>query len=195
MIIDWDAHSANGTQQIFYNDPTVLLVSIHQDPHGFYPNTGFTEQLGRGEGLGYNINIEMPKDSGDKEYMLAFKEIILPIFNSYTPDFIIGCNGFDAYYKDPYTKLKLTSNGYYYIGRTLGKIMKHKLTVLIEGGYHSHNGELTHTIINGLLGLPNPFKAQHDSLALSVTSSEKVRKILVDKIGLLKRLLAEYHTI
>ncbi|MCK5561680.1 MAG: hypothetical protein KAJ51_13845, partial [Thermoplasmata archaeon] len=73
MILDWDAHSANGTMQIFYDDPTVLVISIHQDPHGFYPNTGFMEQLGRGDGLGYNINIEMPKDSGDNEYTLVFK--------------------------------------------------------------------------------------------------------------------------
>lgn len=195
MILDWDAHSANGTMQIFYNDPTVLLVSIHQDPHGFYPNTGFMGQLGRGEGLGYNVNIEMPKDSGDNEYMLAFKEIVLPIYHSFKPDFIIGCNGFDAHYKDSYTNLKLSSKGYYKISRTLGNITRNNLAILSEGGYHSYNGELTHTIINGLLGLPNPYKEKYDSLTVSVTSSEKIRKILEEKIELLKKLLSEYHSL
>lgn len=193
MIIDWDAHSANGTMQIFYDDPTVLVISIHQDPHGFYPNTGFMEQLGRGDGLGYNINIEMPKDSGDNEYALVFKEIVLPMFDSFKPDFIIGCNGFDAHYKDSYTNLKLTSKGYYKISRTLGKITRNKLAILNEGGYHSFNGELTHTIINGLLGLPNPFQEKFDSLTVSVTSSEKIRKILGEKLGLLRKLLLEFH--
>ncbi len=195
MILDWDAHSANGTMQIFYDDPTVLVISIHQDPHGFYPNTGFMEQLGRGDGLGYNINIEMPKDSGDNEYTLVFKEIVLPLFNSFKPDFIIGCNGFDAHYKDTYTNLKLTSKGYYRISRTLGKITRNKLAILNEGGYHSFNGELTHTIINGLLGLPNPFQEKYDSLTVSVTSSEKIRKILGEKLVLLRKLLLEFHDI
>ncbi len=195
MIIDWDAHSANGTMQIFYDDPSVLVVSIHQDPHGFYPNTGFTEQLGRGKGLGYNVNIEMPKDAGDREYMLIFKEIVLPLYESYNPDFIIGCNGFDAHHKDNYTDLKLTSKGYYYISRTLGKIMQNKLAILNEGGYHKFNGELTYTIINGLLGEPNPFNENYDSLTVSVTSSEKINKIISERIDFLIKLLNEYHSL
>jgi acetoin utilization deacetylase AcuC-like enzyme len=195
MIIDWDAHSANGTMQIFYDDPSVLVVSIHQDPHGFYPNTGFTEQLGRGKGLGYNVNIEMPKDAGDREYMLIFKEIVLPLYESYDPDFIIGCNGFDAHHKDNFTDLKLTSKGYYYISRTLGKIMQNKLVILNEGGYHKFNGELTYTIINGLLGEPNPFNENYDSLTVSVTSSEKINKIINERIDFLIKLLNEYHSL
>jgi acetoin utilization deacetylase AcuC-like enzyme len=195
MIIDWDAHSANGTMKIFYDDPTILVISIHQDPHGFYPNTGFTEQMGRGKGFGYSVNVEMPKDSGDREYMLIFKEIVIPLYKSYNPDFIIGCNGFDAHHKDNFTDLKLTSKGYYFISRSLGQIMQNKLVILNEGGYHKFNGELTYTIINGLLGEPNPFNENYDSLTVSVTSSEKINKILSGRIEFLKKLLKEYHTL
>jgi acetoin utilization deacetylase AcuC-like enzyme len=76
LILDWDAHAANGTMDIFYDDPSVMLISIHQDPHNYYPKTGFLSQMGKSKGLGYTINVEMPRGSGDEEYFTVLNELI-----------------------------------------------------------------------------------------------------------------------
>ncbi|WP_455391680.1 hypothetical protein [[Eubacterium] cellulosolvens] len=182
LILDWDAHAANGTQSIFFDDPSVMLISLHQDPHNFYPKTGFISQLGKSKGLGYTINVEMPRGSGDEEYMTVFDELVLPLFTKFNPDFVIGCNGFDPHHSDQFTDLQLTGNGYYYFCDTFRKHMKNKMVILMEGGYNPYMGELTHTMINGLLGLPNQFKDPHLSLVQKMASDEKIQVVLSNKL-------------
>lgn len=195
MIIDWDAHAANGTCQIFYDDPSVFVISLHQDPHGFYPHEGFMAQIGKGEGLGYTVNIEMPKESGDTEYILAFDELVLPLYKSYAPDFVIGCNGFDSHHSDPYTDLQLTSDGYYRMVQRLRNLAKNKLVLLLEGGYHPNLGPLTHTIIKSLLGEENPFIEHIDVLSSSASRGDAVYKLTSRKISNLKTILKDFHKI
>lgn len=193
LILDWDAHAANGTMDIFYNDPSVMLISIHQDPHNYYPKTGFSSQMGKSRGLGYTINMEMPRGSGNEEYLTVLKELVIPVYENYKPEFIIGCNGFDTHHSDPYTDLNLTSEGYYKYCTYFRKEMRNKMAILMEGGYNPYMGELTHTIINGLLGLPNPFEDKYLSLVSKVISEEKTHLILNKKIKELKFNLNRYN--
>jgi len=156
MIIDWDAHAGNGTTDIFYHDPSVMTVSIHRDPHSFYPRTGFTSQIGEGAGKGYNVNVEMPVGSGDEEYKLAFEEVVVPLVKRFSPDFVICCCGFDAHYLEKNIRLNLTSEGYYQMMRSIASVVPDKLVILLEGGYHKFVGQLSHAVIWALLERQNP---------------------------------------
>ncbi|WP_083812315.1 histone deacetylase [Methanosalsum zhilinae] len=156
LILDWDAHAGNGTMDIFYSDPTVMTVSIHREPADYYPRTGFTGQTGEGAGKGFTANIEMPQGSGDEEYIMAFEEVIMPLINRFSPDFVICCCGFDGYYQEKNNKLKLTAEGYYQIGRILRNDLAVDFVLLLEGGYHRFNGQLCHSILSSLLGRKNP---------------------------------------
>ncbi|RLF48699.1 MAG: hypothetical protein DRN20_04000 [Thermoplasmata archaeon] len=193
MFIDWDAHAANGTMEVFYDDPTVLLISIHRDPNIAYPHDGFLHQIGRGRGRGYTINIEMPEGSGDAEYARVFNEIIAPVYRQYSPDFVIGCNGFDSYYKDPYEKLMLTAQGYYeFVGSIAKLVGKNRFMVLMEGGYNKDNGLLTEIILNAMAGVEMEFEDSLDTLSSSMMRREKVSKVLDDKLRDLKNILSDF---
>ena len=195
LILDWDAHAANGTMNIFFDDPSVLLISLHQDPHNYYPKTGFISQLGKSLGLGYTVNVEMPRGAGDEEYLTVFDELVIPLYEKFNPDFVIGCNGFDPHHSDQFTDLQLTGNGYYKFCEIFRKYMKNKMVILMEGGYNPYMGELTLTMINGLLGFPNQFNDAHLSLIQKVTSEERIQVVLNKKLKELKYNLKRYHMI
>ncbi|ADI73622.1 histone deacetylase superfamily [Methanohalobium evestigatum Z-7303] len=174
MIVDWDAHAGNGTMDIFYDDPDVITLSIHRSPHDFYPRTGFMSQIGEGAGEGYNINIEMPVGSENVEYKLAFDEVIIPLIKRHSPDFLICCCGFDGYYQEKTVQMNLTSKGYYQMIRSIKSVFPENFVILMEGGYHKHNGKLCHSVINALLDRPNPI---HDDLKYSKYESQLHKKV------------------
>jgi acetoin utilization deacetylase AcuC-like enzyme len=138
LIIDWDAHHGNGTEEIFYGDPSVFYISLHQYPH--YPGTGKSSDTGKGNGKGYNLNIPMSAGSGDKEYIKAFHEIIIPKVKLFKPRFILISAGFDSHKDDPLSSLNLTEQGYF----EMTKIVKDmaadssegRLISILEGGYN-----------------------------------------------------------
>lgn len=156
LIIDWDAHAANGTEDIFYDDPSVLVVSIHQDPSTLYPWKGFAREMGSGEGVGYTLNIPVPAGTGDEEYKKIFTEIIDSKVDEFGPDFIIVSAGFDSHRDDPLANLNLTEKGYAYMS---GKIMeyarnhcKSMLLVELEGGYNLNAlASSIHVVVEKLL--------------------------------------------
>ncbi|UCH88652.1 MAG: histone deacetylase [Thermoplasmata archaeon] len=191
LIVDWDAHAANGTMEIFYEDPTVFLISIHRDPRNFYPFKGFAGQVGRGEGLGYTVNLEVPRGSGDGVYKLAMRDMILPMIDEYKPDFIIGCNGFDIHYSDIYTDLNVTANGIYDFISNLARGREGKLALLMEGGYQKNNGRLAAALLNAILQRENPYPEDSDSLQSVTSSEEKAYKVVEAKIQLLRRTLKD----
>jgi acetoin utilization deacetylase AcuC-like enzyme len=98
-IIDWDLHHGNGTEAIFYDDPSVLYVSLHQYP--FYPGTGAVTDTGRGDGLGFNVNVPFSAGVGDEGYALALEEIIAPVLRQFAPEFLLVSAGFDCHWRDP----------------------------------------------------------------------------------------------
>jgi acetoin utilization deacetylase AcuC-like enzyme len=136
LIVDWDAHAANGTTQIFYSDPTVLVISIHQDPETLYPGTGFIHERGAGEGEGFTVNIPVPPGTGDADYAYIFGEFIEDKVDGFRPDFVIASTGFDSHRDDPLAELNLTEDCYAHM---TGKLMEHakrRLLVELEGGYN-----------------------------------------------------------
>ena len=137
LIVDWDVHHGNGTQDAFYDDPTVLYFSIHRSP--FYPGTGDADEIGRGKGLGYTINVPMNVGSSDKDYLEVFENILKPKGMEYRPDFILISAGFDAHKDDPLGGMKITADGY----AKMTKIIKYiaekccdgRIVSVLEGGY------------------------------------------------------------
>ncbi|CAM9846690.1 unnamed protein product, partial [Bubo scandiacus] len=101
LIVDWDIHHGNGTQQAFYSDPDVLYISLHRyDDGNFFPGSGAPEEVGSGMGVGYNINIAwtggVDPPIGDVEYLTAFRTVVMPIANEFSPDVVLVSAGFDA---------------------------------------------------------------------------------------------------
>ncbi len=138
LIVDWDVHHGNGTQDAFYDDPTVFYFSIHQYP--FYPGSGNEKEKGDGKGFGYNINVPLPAGSGDKEYIKAFKEILKPEALKFNPDFVLISAGFDAYKDDPLGGMKVTIKGFAELTRIVKEIAEKccngRLVSVLEGGYN-----------------------------------------------------------
>ncbi|MCC6002977.1 MAG: acetoin utilization protein AcuC [Thermofilum sp.] len=131
-IIDIDAHHGDGTQDILYRD-RVLKISSHGYGYGFYPGTGWIDELGEGEGSCRNINIPMPFPSGDDVYELVLK-FIGEILERYNPEFIIVQAGCDAYLNDPLVGLRLTDNSYYAFSLLLSNYASKGVPVLLTGG-------------------------------------------------------------
>ncbi|MFH1288814.1 MAG: histone deacetylase [bacterium] len=138
LIIDWDAHHGNGTQEAFYDDPTVLYFSTHHYP--FYPGTGSSEEKGVKNGFGYNINVPLPSGSGDSEYISAFENYLLPAVEKFKPEFILISAGFDAHIEDPLGGMAVTNEGFKILTKIVTDIAKkycdNKIVSLLEGGYN-----------------------------------------------------------
>lgn len=137
-IIDWDVHHGNGTQQIFYEDPTVLYFSIHQFP--FYPGTGAEDEVGAGAGKGYTVNCPLPPGKGDDEYVSIFEKVLIPTLKSFGPEFILISAGFDAHREDPLANMRVTEAGFGELTRLVKSCADHlcqgRIVSCLEGGYN-----------------------------------------------------------
>lgn len=137
MIVDWDLHHGNGTQNSFYETDKVLYVSSHQFP--YYPGTGDVQETGRGRGEGYTVNIPLPGYQGDSEYATLFNDIIVPLGREYKPELILVSCGFDIYRGDPLGLMEVSAPGFAYLTRCLVELAEEvcdgKLLVTLEGGY------------------------------------------------------------
>ncbi len=138
LIVDWDVHHGNGTQAIFYNDPTVFYFSVHQSP--FYPGTGSAEEKGEGKGLGFTRNVPLSAGSGDADYRKAFVEELEPAAVFFKPDFVLLSAGFDAAQGDLLGRMKVTPQGYAELTRIVRGIAERychgRLVSVLEGGYN-----------------------------------------------------------
>ncbi len=133
LIVDWDVHHGNGTQEAFWHDPSVLYFSLHRYPH--YPGTGSIEEIGGGEGRGYTVNIPLPPRCGDSDYIYIFKEVLLPIAKEFKPDITFVSAGFDAHQDDPLGGMNLTSQSYGAL-TSLAKEFSKRIVSCLEGGYN-----------------------------------------------------------
>ncbi|KAF2755670.1 hypothetical protein EJ05DRAFT_442118 [Pseudovirgaria hyperparasitica] len=139
LILDWDVHHGNGIQKAFENDPNVLYISLHVYQNGlFYPGGTYGDEnhCGEGPGLGYNVNIPwMTHGMGDGDYLLAFREIVIPIAEEFNPDLVIVAAGFDAAEGDTLGRCHVSPAGYAQMTHSLTKFANGKLVVVLEGGY------------------------------------------------------------
>ncbi len=137
LIVDWDAHHGNGTQAIFYDDPSVLYFSIHQYP--YYPGTGAATETGRGQGRGTTINVPLAAGAGDDEAIAAFRRRLVPAARSFRPQWVLISAGFDGHRADPLAHLQLTAAGYAKLTRIVmniaDKYADGALVSVLEGGY------------------------------------------------------------
>jgi len=138
LIVDFDVHHGNGTQDMFYDDPAVLFISSHQE--GIYPCTGALDETGLGAGQGFNINLPLPDGAGDAAFERLTAEIIEPAAERFKPNLVLVSAGFDAHWLDPLAGLQLTLNGYARLTRSLVQIAQQacggRLALTLEGGYH-----------------------------------------------------------
>jgi acetoin utilization deacetylase AcuC-like enzyme len=134
LIVDWDAHHGNGTQEIFYEDPRVAYVSMHEYP--LYPGTGWLDELGSGAGAGLTVNFPFPAGTTGDVYLTAFDEVIAPLAETFGPTWVIASAGFDGHRCDPLTGLGLSSGDFADLADRVMSLARpgHRLAVL-EGGY------------------------------------------------------------
>jgi acetoin utilization deacetylase AcuC-like enzyme len=134
-ILDFDAHHGNGTQDVFYDDPRVLFVSLHQWP--LYPGTGRLTETGGGAGVGTTLNLPMPAGATGDVYLHAFDEVIAPVVERFAPTWLLISAGFDAHREDPLTDLGLTAGDYPLLTRRAMAIVPPGRTLaMLEGGYY-----------------------------------------------------------
>ena len=137
LIVDFDVHHGNGTQDAFYDESSVLYFSTHQYP--YYPGTGHWREIGRGEGVGYTANVPLPGGVGDKGYGYIFDEFLYPLAERYRPQLILVSAGYDAHWADPLAVMQLSITGYAGLTRTLkmmaDELCEGRLIFTLEGGY------------------------------------------------------------
>jgi len=157
LIVDFDVHHGNGTQDIFYADAQVVYVSTHQYP--LYPGTGRVEEAGVAGGRDHTVNIPLPPWSGDREYLLAFEQIVVPVARRFQPQIILVSAGYDAHWADNISSMQVTVGGYARMATMLkqlaAELCQGRLVFALEGGYHLQ--ALAHSVkatIEVLLGLP-----------------------------------------
>ena len=112
LIWDWDAHHGDGTQSIFYDDPSVLVLSTHQSGETLFPGTGAVDEVGAGAGEGYNVNVPLPRKTGDEAYLEVVEEVFEPVTRQFDPDLLFIEAGQDNHFTDPITDLGVTASGY-----------------------------------------------------------------------------------
>ncbi len=137
LIVDYDVHHGNGTQDVFYGDDRVFFLSLHQYP--FYPSSGKINETGAGKGKGYTLNVPLPAGHGDASYAEAFKQIVWKAAQRYKPELIMVSAGFDAHWRDPLGMMRLSLKGYAHITRELIQMAETlcngKIVFVMEGGY------------------------------------------------------------
>ena len=137
LIVDYDVHHGNGTEEMFYDDPSVVYFSTHQFP--LYPGTGRSTDMGEGAGLGANINVPLPADSGWSVYDPIFRQVLWPVADRFKPDVILLSAGFDAHWRDPLSEMRLVTADYSDFTSEIMEIADRycggRLVVVQEGGY------------------------------------------------------------
>jgi acetoin utilization deacetylase AcuC-like enzyme len=136
-VVDWDVHHGNGTQEMFWRDPSVLYLSTHQFP--FYPGTGDLDEVGEGDGAGYTVNVPLEAGSGDGVYASAFERVLLPVLEAYAPELVLVSAGFDAAARDPLAQMELSSGAYGWMAHAVARVTeassRGRMALVLEGGY------------------------------------------------------------
>ncbi|WP_092221204.1 histone deacetylase family protein [Desulforhopalus singaporensis] len=146
-IIDTDCHHGDGTQDIFYNDPDTLFVSLHQDGRTLYPGSGFLGEKGGPAASGYTINLPLPPNTSEEGFDTVMERVILPMLEEFKPELIINSAGQDNHYTDPLTNMNFTAQGYARLNRLLSPDI-----CVLEGGY-SIEGALPYTNLGIILAM------------------------------------------
>lgn len=138
-VMDYDVHHGNGTQWMFYGDPSVFFVSTHQFP--FYPGTGAAAETGHGAGEGYTLNVPLEAGATDADYDLVFRDLVVPALEAFQPELLLVSAGFDAHADDPLAGMRMSAAGYARLTAHLAGVADRcaagRLVLVTEGGYHT----------------------------------------------------------
>ncbi|XP_040395286.1 histone deacetylase 7 isoform X3 [Cygnus olor] len=142
LIVDWDVHHGNGTQQVFYRDPDVLYISLHRHDDGnFFPGSGAADEVGAGPGEGFNVNVAwtggLDPPMGDPEYLAAFRTVVMPIAHEFSPDVVLVSAGFDAAdgHPPPLGGYKVSAKCFGYMTKQLMSLAGGAIVLALEGGH------------------------------------------------------------
>jgi len=136
MIVDWDVHHGNGTNDIFHAERRVLFTSIHESP--LYPGTGPASDVGSGDGRGFTVNLPVPAGSGDATFRSLVDHVVVPLARAYTPQLILISAGYDAHREDPLADCTVTDSGFGELTRSLRDVAGElgvPVGAVLEGGY------------------------------------------------------------
>lgn len=187
FVLDYDVHHGNGTQEIFYSSKNVLYLSLHQ--HLLYPGTGSVEEMGRGEGIGYTINIPLPPKTCDKSYLRVFDEIVIPVMKEFRPELIFVSAGYDAHHDDPLGGMCLSSKCYYEIAKKLKLGTKAGIVFGLEGGYNIN--ALANSVFATLAAL---FELGEEPAEMPLEENERITSYISSKIETIKERFSNYWT-
>ncbi|MFA4836226.1 MAG: histone deacetylase, partial [Dehalococcoidia bacterium] len=138
LIVDFDVHHGNGTQDVFYDNPDVLYFSTHQYPH--YPGSGDIDEIGNGRGQGNTIDVPLPAGCGDDEYLRVYREILVPAARRFKPQLILVSAGYDAHWGDHLAMMQLSVKGFAGIVTVIkdlaSELCEGRLLFTLEGGYN-----------------------------------------------------------
>jgi acetoin utilization deacetylase AcuC-like enzyme len=178
LIVDWDVHHGNGTQEIFYNDPAVLFFSTHQYP--FYPGTGHWQEIGSGAGKGYTVNVPLPSGVGDLTYARVFDEVLTPIARRFSPELILVSAGYDAHWRDPLAGMQLSVHGFAELTRKVrvlaDELCDGRLVLTLEGGYDAE--ALAYSVLATLTVLLGDDEPPADPLGPSPRPERSAEEVL-----------------
>ncbi|WP_257347389.1 class II histone deacetylase [Pseudalkalibacillus decolorationis] len=201
MIIDWDVHHGNGTESAFYSDPEVLFISLHQE-FTFPAGRGALEDIGEGDGRGYNVNIPLPAGTGNAGYFNALDKIVVPIAEQFKPELILISAGQDPGKFDPLGRMLVSADGFGEMASVVKKIAERhcngKLIAIHEGGYSAaYVPFCTLRIIESLSGVnsevEDPFKTGVSEPPMYSNQKEAVEKV-VKTHSQFWELAGSYHT-
>ena len=163
LYVDIDGHHGDGVQAIFYRDPRVLTVSLHEDGRFLFPGTGSVEEIGEGEGRGYAVNVPLPPHTGDASWTKAFDAIVLPVAEAFRPEVLFTQTGADAHTTDPLTHLDLTTESYEHAGGRFDEIARRwcedRWVAVGGGGYDVTTVPRVWTLLFGALVRRRPANA------------------------------------
>lgn len=161
-IIDFDVHHGNGTQEIFYDNPQVLYISIHESP--FYPGTGSVEETGGGAATGTKVNIPLPAGCGDNEYLPVFEQIIAPVTSRFQPQLILVSAGYDPHWADMLAMMQVSTTGFAQMVRIIkglaDECCRGRIVICLEGGYNlqalAYSVKATFDVLLGKTSIEDP---------------------------------------
>jgi acetoin utilization deacetylase AcuC-like enzyme len=159
LVVDWDVHHGNGTQNSFYGRSDILYFSSHRYP--FFPGSGWFDEVGEGAGAGYTVNIPLPQGLGDAEHVAVYRDLLVPIADAFRPDLVLVSAGYDAHHRDPLGGMQVTDDGFGAIAGIVRDIAdRHaggRLVALLEGGYDLDAlAAGVHGTLSVLAGAPPP---------------------------------------
>jgi acetoin utilization deacetylase AcuC-like enzyme len=179
-IVDTDCHHGDGSQDIFWHDPDTLYISIHQDGRTLYPGSGFPDEFGGPNALGYTINIPLPPNTSDEGFLFTLDNLILPILDEFKPDLVINSAGQDNHYSDPITNMNFSANGYAMLNERLSPDI-----AVLEGGYSIESAlpYINVGIILAMAGIDYSFVKEPDYNPMEIRQSPQISRYIEDEVA------------